>query len=81
MAIRSVSAWPETRDEIQKMIEWTKRKLEALGTSIELVDIGNQTLSDGKVIKLPNVILGQLGNVSVFFLNSTHVILCNQNIK
>lgn len=64
MAIKSVSAWPETRGDIQTMIEWTKTKLEALGASVELRDVGKQTLPDGRVIPLPNVIFGQLGTVS-----------------
>ncbi|XP_055908137.1 cytosolic non-specific dipeptidase [Eupeodes corollae] len=60
-AIKSVSAWPETRSEIQKMVEWTAEKLKALGTDIKLVDVGKQTLQNGSEIPLPNVILGTLG--------------------
>lgn len=64
VAIKSVSAWPDARPEIHKMMDWCQKKLEALGATIEQVDIGFQTLPDGKELKLPNVILGSLGNVS-----------------
>lgn len=64
VAIKSVSAWPESRGEITKMVHWTKAKLEKLGAECELVDVGKQTLPDGRVIPLPEVILGKLGNVS-----------------
>jgi nonspecific dipeptidase len=61
VAIKSVSAWPETRDEIGKMIKWMGDELKALGSDIEYVDIGTQTLPDGKVLKLPPVLMGELG--------------------
>lgn len=62
VAIKSVSAWPDCRSEIFKMVDWTAKKLEALGTNVELADVGVETLSDGRKIPLPKVILGQLGN-------------------
>ncbi|XP_069944343.1 cytosolic non-specific dipeptidase isoform X2 [Cherax quadricarinatus] len=62
VAIKSVSAWPESRGEIKKQMEWAKSKLEALGAKCELHDIGLQTLPDGKKISLPPVLLGQLGS-------------------
>jgi cytosolic nonspecific dipeptidase len=46
------------------MVEWTDKKLKALGATTELADVGEQVLPDGKKLKLPNVILGNLGNVS-----------------
>ncbi|XP_005177133.1 cytosolic non-specific dipeptidase [Musca domestica] len=61
VAIQSVSAWPDKRGEIQRMVEWTADKLKALGAEIELADIGQQTLVGGKKIPLPNVILADLG--------------------
>lgn len=64
VAIKSVSAWPENRKDIQDMMLWTKAKLEGLGAKCELRDVGKQTLPDGRVIPLPNVIFGELGNVS-----------------
>lgn len=63
VAIKSVSAWPDHREDITRMVNWTKAKLENLGAQCELRDVGQQTLPDGRVIPLPNVILGQLGNV------------------
>lgn len=68
VAIRSVSAWPHTRPDIDVMVEWTAKRLKALGATIELVDIGRQTLPDGSTIPLPKVLFGQLGTVS----NHTH---------
>jgi len=62
VAIKSVSAWPETRDEIVRMVHWVGDKLKDLGAEIEYVDVGTQTLPDGKILKLPPVIMGQLGN-------------------
>jgi len=61
VAIKSVSAWPETRDEIFKMVDWTADRLRALGATVELADVGEQELHDGRKLKLPKVILGQLG--------------------
>lgn len=64
VAIKSVSAWPDARPECQRMMDWAQTKLQALGATVEQIDIGSQTLPDGKELKLPNVILGFLGNVS-----------------
>lgn len=47
------------------MVNWTKQKLEALGATVELADVGEQTLPDGTKLALPKVILGTLGNVSI----------------
>lgn len=64
VAIKSVSAWPHARPEVQKMIDFAEQKLKAIGATVEQVDIGNQTLPDGSVLKLPNAIMATLGNVS-----------------
>ncbi|XP_011202720.1 cytosolic non-specific dipeptidase isoform X1 [Bactrocera dorsalis] len=61
VAIQSVSAWPDKRDEIQAMVRLVADKLRSLGTEVELADIGRQRLPNGKEIALPNVILGTLG--------------------
>lgn len=63
VAIQSVSAWPDKRDEIQTMVRLIADKLRRLGTDVELADIGSQRLPNGKEIPLPNVILGTLGKV------------------
>lgn len=61
VAIKSVSAWPDSRNEIVKMMKWAELKMKELGSETELVDIGTQTLPDGKVIALPPVLMGTLG--------------------
>lgn len=65
MAIKSVSAWPQSRPQCQKMMDWAQKRMEGLGITCEQIDIGMQTLPDGSTLKLPNVIFGVLGNVSV----------------
>eukprot|EP00092_Neocalanus_flemingeri_P028304 GFUD01030735.1.p1 GENE.GFUD01030735.1~~GFUD01030735.1.p1 ORF type:complete len:480 (-),score=173.39 GFUD01030735.1:205-1644(-) len=62
VAIKSVSAWPQTRPEITKMMTWMGDELKALGAAIEYVDLGNQTMPDGQVLPLPPVLMGELGN-------------------
>lgn len=42
MKIQSVSAWPEKRGEIKKMMELAAKDIERLGGTVELVDIGKQ---------------------------------------
>lgn len=42
MAIQSVSAWPEKRGEIRRMMEVAAADVQRLGGSVELVDIGKQ---------------------------------------
>jgi len=61
VAIKSVSAWADTRDEIGVMMKWMGEELKALGAAIEYVDIGFQTLPDGSTLKLPPVVMGELG--------------------
>ena len=43
------------------MLEWAQTRLQALGATVELRDIGKQTLPDGSEIPLPPVLLGSLG--------------------
>jgi len=61
VAIKSVSAAPECRPEITKMMTWMGDELKALGAAIEYVDLGDQTLPDGTVLALPPVLMGELG--------------------
>jgi hypothetical protein len=42
ITIQSVSAWPHKRDEVVKMVTWTKNRLEKLGAVVELCDLGIQ---------------------------------------
>lgn len=61
VAIKSVSAWPETREDIVKMVHWTAKKLKDLGAEIEICDVNDPNLKDKNALKLPPVILGTLG--------------------
>ncbi|KAM9166638.1 cytosolic non-specific dipeptidase isoform 1-T1 [Pangshura tecta] len=62
VAIQSVSAWPEKRDEIKRMMEVAAKDIERLGGTTQLMDIGTQKLPDGSEIPLPPIILGKLGS-------------------
>ncbi|CAF0885434.1 unnamed protein product [Brachionus calyciflorus] len=60
--IPSVSALPEYRHEIFKVVNLVAKKLENLGAKIELVDIGDQNLPDATKLKLPPILFGNLGS-------------------
>lgn len=62
VAIQSCSAWPHTRQEIVRMVEWTAEKCQKLGIKTELRDVGKQQLHDGTELALPPVLLGSLVN-------------------
>ncbi|XP_015181069.1 PREDICTED: cytosolic non-specific dipeptidase [Polistes dominula] len=62
VAIKSVSAWPDHRNEIIKMVKWTEVKLKELGATTELANVGTQKLPDDSEIPLPPVLLGTLGS-------------------
>jgi len=62
VSIPSVSAWPDHRPEVVRMVQWTKSLMEKLGVKVELADVGEQKLDDGTILKLPDVILGTYGN-------------------
>ncbi|XP_022162428.1 cytosolic non-specific dipeptidase-like [Myzus persicae] len=61
VSIKSISADPELRNEVIKMMQWAQAKLKTLGADVELCDIGQQTFNDKKV-QLPPVLIGTLGN-------------------
>lgn len=61
VAIKSVSAWPECRPDITKMVHWVKEKLEAEGAVMETCDVGKQILPSGEELPLPPVLMGHLG--------------------
>lgn len=42
VSIKSVSADPSLRNEVVKMMQWAELKLQALGATTELCDIGTQ---------------------------------------
>jgi nonspecific dipeptidase len=62
VAIKSVSQWPDHRQECIRMAEHTANEFKKLGAEVELADIGMQTLPDGSEIPLPPILLAQLGN-------------------
>ena len=64
VSIQSVSAWPEKRGEVDRMVKWSEDKLKALGAETQLVDIGEEDLPNGTKIPLPKVLLATLGTVS-----------------
>jgi len=62
VAIKSVSAWEETRDDIFKMVQHVAGEIERLGGEVELADVGMQAIDEDKEIPLPPVLLGTLGS-------------------
>ncbi|XP_059900327.1 cytosolic non-specific dipeptidase-like [Gadus macrocephalus] len=62
VAVQSVSAWPEKRGEIKKMMDIAAKDIERLGGTVEMVDNGKQKLPSGEEIPLPPIVLGQLGS-------------------
>lgn len=42
VSIKSVSADPDLRNEVVKMMKWAEVKLQGLGVTTELCDIGSQ---------------------------------------
>nr|XP_057903012.1 cytosolic non-specific dipeptidase [Doryrhamphus excisus] len=62
VGVQSVSALPENRDMVKKMMDIAAKDIERLGGTVEMVDIGKQKLPDGAEIPLPPIILGRLGS-------------------
>ncbi|RWS28925.1 cytosolic non-specific dipeptidase-like isoform X1 [Leptotrombidium deliense] len=60
VAIKSVSAMAANRDETIKMVHWMAEKLKAVKATVELAELGKQTI-DVVSIPLPPVLLGELG--------------------
>uniref|UniRef100_A0A914QW30 Peptidase M20 dimerisation domain-containing protein n=1 Tax=Panagrolaimus davidi TaxID=227884 RepID=A0A914QW30_9BILA len=60
--IKSVSNDPAARKEVCRMIDWTQKELEKLGTKCEQIKNGKQKLQNGEEIDLPPVLFGTLGN-------------------
>lgn len=60
-AIKGVSADPTLRPEVLRTMTWMKERIETtLGASVEMKDIGTQTLPDGTELPLPPVIFAHL---------------------
>jgi len=62
VAIKSVSAWPETRPDITVQVKHTAKMVEALGGVVEYHDVGLQDMPDGTTLPLPPVITAHIGN-------------------
>ncbi|XP_050543642.1 cytosolic non-specific dipeptidase isoform X2 [Daktulosphaira vitifoliae] len=61
VSIKSVSADPNLRFEVLKMMNWANNKLKILGAEVELCETGIQVMNNEK-IELPPVLMGKLGN-------------------
>ncbi|KIH57899.1 hypothetical protein ANCDUO_11906, partial [Ancylostoma duodenale] len=44
------------------MVMWTKKKLESVGATVQVIENGKQKLQNGKTIDLPPILFGVLGN-------------------
>uniref|UniRef100_A0AC35TIW0 M20_dimer domain-containing protein n=1 Tax=Rhabditophanes sp. KR3021 TaxID=114890 RepID=A0AC35TIW0_9BILA len=61
VAIPSVSADPERRDDVFRMMDHAKKMVESLGGDAELIKNGMETLTDGGQIPLPPVLFASFG--------------------
>ncbi|XP_067838028.1 cytosolic non-specific dipeptidase-like [Heptranchias perlo] len=61
VAIQSESGSPAKRDDVIQMIQIVGERIKSLGGSVELADLGNEELPNGRIIPLPPVVLGELG--------------------
>jgi len=62
VAIKSVSAWPETRPDITTMVKHVAKEVERLGgTEVTFNDVGSQTMPDGTTLPLPPVLTACIG--------------------
>ncbi|XP_075911090.1 cytosolic non-specific dipeptidase isoform X2 [Petromyzon marinus] len=61
VSVPSVSSWAESRHDVVRMVQLAAREVTRLGGSVELVDIGTQTMPDGSKLALPPILLGTLG--------------------
>ena len=63
VAIKGVSAEPKHRPDVVRAVNYVKDWCGELGGATTLVDLGDQTLPDGKtVLPLPPVLLAQFGD-------------------
>ncbi|XP_046677612.1 cytosolic non-specific dipeptidase isoform X1 [Homalodisca vitripennis] len=61
VSIPSVSGVVEHRPDVVTMVKWAENQLRGLGATVQLCDVGVQTMMDGQKIPLPPVLLGELG--------------------
>ncbi|XP_075441593.1 beta-Ala-His dipeptidase-like isoform X2 [Ascaphus truei] len=62
LAVPSDSSDPHLRGEVIKMMDIAAERIQALGATVELVDMGFEKLYDGQNISIPPAILATLGN-------------------
>ncbi|XP_053570836.1 beta-Ala-His dipeptidase isoform X2 [Bombina bombina] len=62
LAVKSDSSDPILRGELTRMVQIAAERLQTLGATVELIDMGNEKLHDGQSIPFPPAILAQLGN-------------------
>ncbi|KAM9307710.1 beta-Ala-His dipeptidase-like [Gastrophryne carolinensis] len=62
IAVPSDSSDPQLRGDLIRMVEVTAQRIKKLGATVQLVDMGFETLRDDKKIKFPPAILAELGN-------------------
>ncbi|KAM4688465.1 beta-Ala-His dipeptidase-like [Discoglossus pictus] len=61
LAVPSDSSDPLLREELTRMVNITAERVRALGATVDLIDMGTETLSDGQIIPYPPAILAELG--------------------
>ncbi|NWU70356.1 CNDP1 dipeptidase, partial [Pterocles burchelli] len=61
VAVESNSVQPDLRKEVIRMMALAADRLEVLGATVNLVNLGSHQLTDGQDLPLPPVILGELG--------------------
>ncbi|XP_069813958.1 beta-Ala-His dipeptidase isoform X2 [Dendropsophus ebraccatus] len=62
LAVPSDSSDPQLREELIRMVHMTAERIRNLGATVQLVDMGFETLHGGQRIQFPPAILAELGN-------------------
>ncbi|XP_072008446.1 beta-Ala-His dipeptidase-like [Engystomops pustulosus] len=62
VAVPSDSSDPQLRADLIRMVEITAERIRTIGATVDVVDMGFETLHDGQTIQFPPAILAQLGN-------------------
>ncbi|KTF74685.1 hypothetical protein cypCar_00041399 [Cyprinus carpio] len=61
IAVESDSSDVTKRSDLHRMMDMTAEKLRLIGGSVEMVDVGTQTLPNGSSIALPKVVTARFG--------------------
>ncbi|RXN39520.1 cytosolic non-specific dipeptidase-like protein [Labeo rohita] len=62
IAVESDSSDVTKRSDLHRMMDMTAEKLRLIGGSVEMVDVGTQSLPNGSSIALPKVVTAQFGS-------------------